>query len=104
MQPRGLATGSIDDGAFPLVASLLFCFGGPTLLPYGRRPKPAQIPDRTCSATCCACAPNHHLLFDYGAFTLDDNLRVTGTDTRLRTVPAHQVEVEFLRYHRDHYG
>lgn len=51
----------------------------------------------------CLC-PNHHVMFDYGAFTLDDDLRVTGTKSQIRIVKAHEIDLDYVRYHRDHYG
>jgi hypothetical protein len=52
----------------------------------------------------CLC-PTHHALFDRGAFVVADDLTlrpgiVTGLLQNLVTKPVHQVEVEFLRYHR----
>jgi putative restriction endonuclease len=51
----------------------------------------------------CLC-PNHHVMFDYGAFTLGDDLRASDTGAELRVVRGHAVDLQFLRYHRDHYG
>ena len=51
----------------------------------------------------CLC-PNHHVLFDLGAFTIADDLSLLGLSGRLRTVDAHRIDVRFLRYHREHYG
>ncbi|MBB6049889.1 putative restriction endonuclease [Armatimonas rosea] len=50
----------------------------------------------------CLCA-NCHLLFDTGAITIDDDLTVTGTQQRLRTVLGHHIRADFLQYHRQCY-
>lgn len=51
----------------------------------------------------CLC-PNDHLLFDMGALTVEDDLTITGTRRKLRTVPGHEINAAYLRYHREHYG
>ena len=50
----------------------------------------------------CMC-PNHHLLFDRGAFSVRDDLGLIGVDGALRVERSHRVEVGFLAYHREHY-
>jgi hypothetical protein len=49
----------------------------------------------------CLC-PNHHVLFDAGAFTVRDDLRLIGMSGTLRTVPTHRLDKKQLRYHREH--
>jgi putative restriction endonuclease len=51
----------------------------------------------------CLC-PNHHVLFDLGAFTLTDDLSLVGIGGRLRTAAGHVISLECLRYHRDHFS
>ena len=51
----------------------------------------------------CLC-PNHHVLFDVGAFALSDDLEMIGLGGRLRTHPEHQVSIAHVRYHSEHYG
>lgn len=51
----------------------------------------------------CFC-PNHHVLFDLGAITIEDDLTLRGFKGRLRTANNHPVSVAQLRYHRQHYG
>ena len=46
--------------------------------------------------------PNHHVLFDQGAFAVTDGMQLIGTDGKLGTAKGHQVEAGFLAYHRDH--
>jgi putative restriction endonuclease len=49
----------------------------------------------------CLC-PNHHPLFDLGAFTIADDLRLVGLEGSLRHVGGHALEVQYLAYQRDH--
>lgn len=63
---------------------------------------PHHGPD-TADNILCLC-PNHHVLFDRGGFSIEDDLTVTGEEKKLRTNPQHQINPDYLRYHRDHYG
>ena len=51
----------------------------------------------------CLC-PNHHVLFDSGAFGIADDLSLIGLAGGLRTQRRHKIDVAFLQYHRGHYG
>ena len=51
----------------------------------------------------CLC-PNHHVLFDNGGFTINDDLSIEGILGKLRTVPKHKIDVNFISYHREHYS
>ena len=51
----------------------------------------------------CLC-PNHHVLFDFGAFSVSDDLRLLGLPGRLHVHPQHAVDREHLAYHRRHYA
>lgn len=51
----------------------------------------------------CLC-PNHHVLFDLGGFTIADDFKLTGIDGALATRTGHRVNLEYVRYHREHYG
>ena len=52
----------------------------------------------------CLC-PNHHVLFDIGAFTIRDDFILTGSiEGKLKVKPRHTISREFLRYRRDHYS
>jgi putative restriction endonuclease len=64
--------------------------------------QPHNGPD-TADNILCLC-PNHHLLFDTGALTIDDDMTVTQTRSPLRTVKGHTINLEYVRYHRAHYG
>jgi putative restriction endonuclease len=66
--------------------------------PLGR---PHEGPD-TNENILCLC-PNHHVLFDLGAFSIDDDGTLLGLCGQLRTTKGHEIASEYLRYHREHY-
>lgn len=47
----------------------------------------------------CLC-PNHHVLFDNGAFTIRDDLVLEGIEGMLRDDVEHRIDCETLAYHR----
>jgi putative restriction endonuclease len=51
----------------------------------------------------CLC-PNHHVLFDDGAIAVADDLTVLGLEVQKKLVIKHQVGIEYVRYHRKHFG
>jgi putative restriction endonuclease len=51
----------------------------------------------------CLC-PNHHVLFELGAFSIADDLRLVGLPGALLTVPGHTLRRECIAYHREHIG
>ena len=52
----------------------------------------------------CLC-PNHHVMFDVGAFGVaDDFTLIGGLSGSLRLKPRHAIGKEYLKYHREHYG
>jgi putative restriction endonuclease len=51
----------------------------------------------------CLC-PNHHVLFDAGAFSVADDFRLLGEEGTLRTVPGHEIKQEYLQWHRRLFG
>jgi putative restriction endonuclease len=52
-----------------------------------------------------ALCPNHHALFDLGAFTINDDLTLSGmVEGRLRTVQRHPIDLHQLLYQRTQYG
>lgn len=67
--------------------------------PLGR---PHNGPD-TADNLICLC-PNHHYLFDVGAFGVRDDLSLIGVAGQLRVVKRHVLNTEHLRYHREHFG
>ncbi len=48
----------------------------------------------------CLC-PNHHVLFDSGAFTIGDDLKLIGEKGGLRTANGHRLATAHLKYHRE---
>ncbi len=50
----------------------------------------------------CLC-PNHHVLFDLGAFGVAEDLSLLGADGRLHAVTRHQIDRLQLAYHREHH-
>lgn len=67
--------------------------------PLGR---PHNGPD-TLDNLICLC-PNHHYLFDVGAFGINDDLSLIGMQGQLRLDKRHELSLEHLRYHRQHFG
>jgi putative restriction endonuclease len=64
--------------------------------------EPHNGPD-TLDNILCLC-PNHHALFDLGAFTIEDDLTISGTRNSLRTAKGHILNSNHIRYHRQHFG
>jgi putative restriction endonuclease len=50
----------------------------------------------------CLC-PNHHVLFDYGAFSVANDLSLLGIEGVLTVIAQHNINVGNLHYHREHY-
>ncbi|MCG6211347.1 HNH endonuclease [Vibrio furnissii] len=50
----------------------------------------------------CLC-PNHHVMFDHGAFSVADDLSLIGIDGQLTTNKTHKIGIAFITYHREHY-
>ena len=48
----------------------------------------------------CLC-PNHHVLFDGGTIAVKDDYQLIGADGRLIVKPSHDIDIEFLKYHRN---
>lgn len=60
--------------------------------------KPHNGPD-TIDNILCLC-PNHHVLFDKGGLTINDDFTLNGYKGRLKVDTSHCINVAFLRYHR----
>lgn len=52
--------------------------------------------------TLLCLGPNHHVLFDYGGFALQDDLTLLGREGVLHVKPEHRLNTDHLRYHRVH--
>ena len=50
----------------------------------------------------CLC-PNHHVLFDYGGFAINDDFTLLGIQGILYTKPEHKIDINHVKYHRTHY-
>jgi len=72
---------------------------GAHIRPLGR---PHDGPD-SLDNILCLC-PNHHVMFDHGAFTIADDLTLVGIDGSLRVHKLHRISADSIRYHREHYG
>lgn len=66
--------------------------------PLGR---PHDGPD-TLDNLLCLCA-NHHVLFDCGAFSINDDGSFVGIEGQLRFHPDHRINSHYLTYHRNHF-
>ena len=62
---------------------------------------PHNGPD-TLDNTLCLC-PNHHVLFDHGGITIDEDLSLVGVEGRLAVHPLHSIDDSHLCYRREHY-
>lgn len=52
----------------------------------------------------CLC-PNHHVMFDKGAFAIKDNLELIGAETgKLTVLKNHKLDLDNIRYHRESHG
>ncbi len=63
--------------------------------PLGR---PHNGPDTTDNILCLC--PNHHWLFDVGAFGVADDLSLIGMEGNLASLDGHDIDHEHLKYHR----
>lgn len=50
----------------------------------------------------CLC-PNHHALFDLGGFSIRDDLTLINEEGSLMIHPNHNINIDHIRYHREHY-
>lgn len=62
---------------------------------------PHHGPD-TADNLLCLC-PNHHVLFDFGAFGIGDDLQLLGLPGHLHVYPQHHLNPAHLEYHRSRY-
>ncbi|MGX9687114.1 YDG/SRA domain-containing protein [Deinococcus wulumuqiensis] len=62
---------------------------------------PHHGPD-TADNLLCLC-PNHHVLFDFGAFGIGDDLQLLGLPGHLQVHPQHHLNPAHLEYHRSRY-
>lgn len=62
--------------------------------------KPHNGPDTIDNILCLS--PNMHVLFDLGAIALTDDLRILGQDGDLVIKAGHEIDIDHIRYHREH--
>ena len=76
--------------------------GGPYMEAAHIRPlgRPHNGPD-TWDNLLCLC-PNHHVMFDQGAFSIAEDFELIGINDRLRIKKGHDIGVQHLAYHREH--
>ena len=43
-----------------------------------------------------------HVLFDYGAISINDDLSLLGMEGRLNLKPEHGLSLEYVKWHREH--
>lgn len=63
--------------------------------------KPHNGPD-TLDNVICLC-PNHHVMFDYGAISIADDLSLLGIKGKLTVHKKHSISLECIKYHREHF-
>ena len=51
----------------------------------------------------CLC-PNHHYLFDVGAFGINQEFGLIGIRGTLTVHPKHEIDLDAIEYHRSHFG
>jgi putative restriction endonuclease len=61
---------------------------------------PHNGPDTVENIICLS--PNMHVLFDFGAISLTDDLSILGMDKKITFHPDHQLSMDCIRYHREH--
>jgi putative restriction endonuclease len=78
----------------------LECVGGPYAEAAHIRPlgRPHDGPDELGNLLCLC--PNHHVLFDNGAFGITDTLDLVKANGKLAVVVGHKINTEHLRFHR----
>lgn len=65
--------------------------------PLGKPHNGTDTPDNLL----CLC-PNHHVMFDKGMFTINDDLKLVGIDGELTMHKKHSIETTNLKYHKSH--
>lgn len=62
---------------------------------------PHNGPDTVNNVLCLS--PNMHVLFDKGAIAIADDFKLLGIEGELTVDPHHEISIEYLRYHREHF-
>ena len=61
--------------------------------------EPHNGPDKE-SNILCLC-PNHHVLFDMGWLSINDDYSLNGMQGKLHVHPDHQLDKQCIKYHRE---
>lgn len=95
---------SLHDFHCQICGTRLECEGGPYAEAAHIRAlgAPHNGPD-VVENVLCLC-PNHHVLFDYGSFSIADDYMLIGQEGRLRTVIGHTIDVAHIEYQRKMWG
>lgn len=95
---------SLHDHRCQMCAIRLECPAGPYAEAAHIRPlgAPHNGPD-TVDNILCLC-PNHHVLFDYGAVSIADDLSLIGEPGDLIIHRDHPINRTYLAYHREHFA
>lgn len=72
---------------------------GAHIRPLGR---PHNGPDNADNLLCLC--PNHHFLFDVGAFGIQESFELIGISGKLNRLPSHRIDKAHLQYHLAHFG
>ncbi|WP_235442676.1 HNH endonuclease [Caballeronia mineralivorans] len=77
--------------------------GGPYIEAAHIRPlgRPHNGPD-VWENILCLC-PNHHVMFDLGAFSIADDFSLIGIAGKLTVANDHTIGLAHLAYHREHF-
>jgi len=63
--------------------------------------KPHDGPDREDNILCLC--PNHRILFTFGAISISNDFTLLGCTGVLKVQKKHKINIDFLKYHREHY-
>jgi putative restriction endonuclease len=96
----GIKVKELHDYTCQVCGVRLECVGGPYAEAAHIRPlgAPHNGPDEL-SNLLCLC-PNHHVLFDRGGFTVDDDLVAQPMGAPLKAAKGHTIAIRHLGYHR----
>jgi len=61
---------------------------------------PHKGPDIKSNVLCLS--PNMHVLFDYGAIGINDDLTLLGMEGKLHLKPEHELSKKWIKWHREH--
>ena len=94
---------ALYDHRCQMCGTRLDCPAGPYAEAAHIRPlgAPHNGPD-TKDNILCLC-PNHHVLFDNGAVSVADDLSLIGADSNLTVHRDHNINENYLAYHREHF-